>query len=207
MNRPPTQPLLFALTGLLAASCAGDPQPASPNKTDARAAHAKGSRTMVEVTDSESSERFLVPATVRVDLTGTGMSAAKLPEGGVYLRCSGPPGGPLGLEVSACSVPHDLEQGVQKAFEKRSYVAGQSGTFPLNGTECKAISFTSGKDHARAHHLRVLIKTSDRPTQDILLDFWRAAGKNDPAPAPAEFLKDPTYGSFLKSVSIQVAPH
>jgi hypothetical protein len=161
---------------------------------------------MLKITSSEAAGHKLPRAAVELDPGATGMSAARFPADGKFVTLSGPPGGPLGLEIEAYKgVTADaagLEKLVAKRFEGRSPVKGAFGEVSLSGGTCAAMSWATDSSMARAAHLVALFPSKAGASEGVLLDFWMEAG-SDPVPAPAEFLKAATYGDVLRSVRVR----
>ena len=179
--------------------------PATAPAANDAAPSASGEISMVRITAAEARKHGLPGASITLEPGATGLSAATFPEDGMYLRMSGPPGGPLGLIVAHATQAAGDEAALKALAEKR--FAGRSpavGTFDrveLSGAVRHVLTCTTDSSAARAHHLLVHFARPDA-TDGILLDFWMPAGTS-PAPAPQAMLEHPRYAALLKSVSVR----
>ncbi|GMU55545.1 MAG: hypothetical protein AMXMBFR33_46910 [Candidatus Xenobia bacterium] len=99
----------------------------------------------VQITPEQCRQHGLAPVELSVDPTGTVLRPYLFPEKGVYLRMSGPPGGPLLMEVLAR--PGTLDQALAARFS--ALEERQPATVLLAGAERSALTFLTGQSHAR----------------------------------------------------------
>jgi hypothetical protein len=133
------------------------------------------------------------------------MSGHTFPEKDLYLRLSGPPGGPLGMEIlRGSSVPkseEDWQQLAEKRYEGRSVEMGQVADVEIAGDTHSAFTFTSDEEEARAHHVAVVFPVP-QSKEGIVVDFWTAAGDSE-TPTPDTMLADDAAGSFLRTLTFR----
>lgn len=99
----------------------------------------------VLITPEQCRQHGLPPVELSVDPTGTVLRPYSFPEKGVYLRMSGPPGGPLLMEVLAR--PGTLDQALDARFP--AIEENRPCTVRLAGEERPARTFLTGQSHAR----------------------------------------------------------
>lgn len=99
----------------------------------------------VHITPSECQQHQMAQLDLSVDATGTALRAFEFPERGVYLRMSGPPGGPLQFEV----VSGALEDALKLRFKQLTLDERRPCTARLMGQERQGTTFLVGTSHAR----------------------------------------------------------
>jgi len=199
----------FAMTMCAAPGCESgnhnDPQtPATAPAQRDLTPPAEGETSMVKTTAADARAHGLPAATISVEPGATGMAASTFPEDGVYLRLSGPPGGPLGLIMARATTAGDeagMKALVNTRFTGRSPAAGTFARVELGDAVRPAITCTTDSSAARAHHLLVLF-AQPGVSGGVLLDFWMPAGTS-PTPEPREMLEHARYAALLKSVSVR----
>lgn len=78
------------------------------------------SRFPSAITRAECVAAGLAPLDLRIDSAAAGLHAEAFMEDGIYVSLWGPPGGPVGLDVSDCSDrPDDVEGAIRRRFEKQ----------------------------------------------------------------------------------------
>jgi hypothetical protein len=163
-----------------------------------------GDQSMVHISGAEAAAQQLPAASISLETAGTGMGARKFGSKDQYLMLSGPPGGPLGLVIERVSVPSADEGALAKLaeqrFKDRSFVKGTAGVVELAGDSRQALTCATDTSMAKSHHLLVLIPVPNSK-DSLLVDFWRGAGSD--MPAPEAMLGEPKYGDLLKSLSVK----
>lgn len=159
----------------------------------------------IKIAASDAASHKLPAATISFNTGETYMSGHTFPEKDLYLRLSGPPGGPLGMEIlRVSSVPKNQEgwqQLAEKRYEGRSVESGQAAEVEITGDTRSAFTFTSDEEEARAHHVMVGFPVP-QSNEGIVVDFWSAAGDSE-TPAPDAMLGEDAAGSFLRKLTIR----
>ncbi len=99
----------------------------------------------VLITPEQCRQHGMAPIELSVDPTDTVLRPFPFPEKGVYLRMSGPPGGPLLMEVLAR--PGALDQALAARFS--ALEEREPATVRLAGEERSALTFVTGQSQAR----------------------------------------------------------
>jgi hypothetical protein len=99
----------------------------------------------VHITPSECQQHQMAPLDLSVDATGTALRPIEFPEKGVYLRLSGPPGGPLLFEV----MPGPMEESLKLRFKELTLDERMPCKAKLLGQQREGITFLVGSSHAR----------------------------------------------------------
>ena len=173
---------------------------------DAKMATPAASKT-VKVSAAESASHGLPPAEISVDLGQHAFSTKTFAAKDNYLSLSGPPGGPLGLQVEHIqNAPKDdaawRKLAETRFAERKPIEMGSAAEVSIASGKNVAFTCTTGESLARAHHLLVTVpvpKTSD----GILVDFKFAAAKTK-TPTPQAVMSESKFGDLLRSLSIRV---
>lgn len=141
----------------------------------------------VEITAAEAKAKGLPPVAFSLVASGGGWTVGKLPGQGVYLRLSGPPGGPLSFSVETFPNPRasgaTLESWIRGRFNKpfrQPLTLGKPGRFTLAGGARPALAFTSGKSMARTAYCAVLVAAKSRPVTELVVLFGHGAPQGQP---------------------------
>jgi len=114
------------------------------------------STALIEVSPAQAATAGLPAVQVRVTETALPLMARPLPFGGAYLSLSGPPGGPLGMTVTAdVARPEEMADSLRDAGHQDV----QSSLITWNGESLPAIASRHGEGNARAQELRVMATT------------------------------------------------
>ena len=154
------------------------------------------------VTPATSRAQGLPDASFALPLHG--LHGASSP--GAYLRASGPPGGPLGVEVTPPSAPG--VQGLVAALGSRGphpAVVGAPAHIVVAGAPRACLVGESGEGYARAARLAIAIEpTAAAPGGLIVLLTW-GIGAHGALPSPEQFRQRPELGAALDGF-VLVAP-
>ena len=101
----------------------------------------------IHLTPAQCAAHELPPIDLSLDATGTAMMPFEFPGKGVYLRMSGPPGGPLMFEV--ISRPETLDQALATRFEGAHLEEAHPCKAVLAGKERVGKTFLLGQSLAR----------------------------------------------------------
>lgn len=140
----------------------------------------KAQKDRLEITAAQAKQRGLTPRRIALDLGNHGLSASPLDEPGRYLHLSGPPGGPLGLELreQPTLTDQDLIAGIRKRHQVEAKAISAIGTTQIQGRPWRVVAFVAGEEgFSRAIHW---VADRDGLTLHAWID-WR----NKPLPADA----------------------
>lgn len=158
----------------------------------------------VEVTADEAKRQGLPAATIVLDTGKQGLTGWKLSEKGEYFVLSGPPGGPLGLQVTrAVKAPQneaDWKRLIEARFKDREPEAGTLSEIKLNDEPQAAFTFTTDSGPGRSHHLMTLYLAPDSDAC-ILVDYYEG-GEKTSTPTPQAMLSDKAVAHIFKSLSV-----
>ena len=182
----------------------GTSQSDQPAKTS-QAKEAKGDSSMLEISVAEATDHQLPAVAISLDTADTGLAGAKFAEEGQFLRLSGPPGGPLGMEIElvkdVAATEEALGQFALQRFEGQTPDVGSSATVDIAGGSHLAVTCSAGSSMAKATHLLVLIPAPNS-NASLLVDFWKGTRGAD-VRSPESMIADSQYSELLKSLSIR----
>ena len=111
---------------------------------------------LMKVSAADAKAKGLPAIGLGVDLAGTAMSGAVLPDSDTYLRLSGPPGGPLLFRVEPWrekdADASTLEKAMRARFSRPTdepFVVGKAATVKIGGAARPALPFMTGQSMAR----------------------------------------------------------
>jgi hypothetical protein len=220
MYRVANTPLIAAMVLLLAVACntenerptsAGRQTPPKNSKAD-EPASSEGTPGMkdtptsiLRISAAESASHQLPAADITLDYSVAHMTERKFPAEDQYLSLSGPPGMPLGMKVShVVTTPTnkaEWESLVEQRYAKQLAELGTAADLKISGAARPAFTCTTGKSHARAHHVLVLIAVP-KSKAGILVDFYHRAGKTE-TPTPQAMAVDGRFAPILQSLSVR----
>lgn len=109
------------------------------------------------VSSSDAVKAGLPAVEIQVSKINMPLTVREFPYAAAYLSLSGPPGGPLGLSVTAG--PAALDDMV-KLLRQDGHQDAQTGEVSFQGKKVSAISSTAGQENARHTELNVLAGTA-----------------------------------------------
>ena len=143
----------------------------------------KGGGEVVRIKPREAKKHALPPIGFRVDTAGTAMLASKFPDDGLYLTMSGPPGGPLLVQVYGyAGTAHDvatLEAQIRANYDKpwfQPFTLDQTTKLSLGGADRLARTFLTGKGHTRTRWCAALVPAPKGAAEGLVVVFGDAAG-------------------------------
>ncbi len=129
------------------------------------------------------------------------------PQGDLLLRLSGPPGGPLGFEVTRAPALPDaaaLAAWIKADFKKtmnRDVDVGPPGKVALGGADVMAYSFTSGESLARTAYCVALYPVGNPAAGSVVVIADVSAGPTQPASC-AKVTADPSIAPVWTSLKV-----
>ncbi len=167
---------------------------------------ASADSSMIKISGLESASHQLPPVQIAINPGDHGFSVARFAGKDKYLSLSGPPGGPLNLQVERLQkVPVDdagWRKLVEQRFAERKPIEmGSAAELEIAGGKNQAFTCSTGESLACAHHLLIVVPIS-KSHDGILVDFEYAAA-NSKTPAPLAVIKDSGFGDLLRSLSIR----
>jgi hypothetical protein len=161
--------------------------------------------TILKITAAESAGHQLPAADITLNYSGVPLSERKFPAADQYCSLTGPPGAPLALKMFHLKRPPKDEAQWRRLVEQR-YAAklaelGTTAELKIAGAARPAFTCTTGKKHARVHHLLVLIAIP-KSDEGILVDFFHGAGKSK-TPTPQAIAVDGKFAPMLQSLSVK----
>lgn len=185
-----------------------DPRPADTHPADNRPADT-GPRSRradtVQITAAEAKTKGLTPVGFSLSTSGASWVVSRYPRKSVYLRLSGPPGGPLTFSVHTLflnpkrSVPplrYFVEDTFRKPHDQPLQIA-KTTKLTVAGKPRDAIAFTSGKSMARTAWCALEMTTTTTPMRHFTLLFGHGARKGQPS--CADIAKHPSLTPVLQS--------
>jgi hypothetical protein len=117
----------------------------------------KSSTPIVEVSAADAAAAGLPAVEVSISKTKIPLTPRRLPSADTYVSASGPPGGPLGLTVTAgaANAPETV-----KSLREGGHEDVQTAQVTWNGQSAPAIASRQGQSNARRQELRVLALTA-----------------------------------------------
>jgi hypothetical protein len=200
LSRWPSLMIMVALTQ--ACSPAPGAEPTEASKSSERPAPAPAETgARVTITAAEAEAAGLPKLGFSLDPSSAGMSGSKLVDG-LYLRLSGPPGGPLMLLVSPATVGADFSSLVSAELLDGPLLEQQ---VELLGATRRAVAWSTGAGHARTSWCGVILGPADAGPNDAALLLELGVGHPDPsAPAScAAALSSPSLGPVVASLSLE----
>jgi hypothetical protein len=158
----------------------------------------KSSALLIEVSAADAAAAGLPAVEVRVAQTKLPLLARPLPFAGAYVSASGPPGGPLGLTVTAGAA--NVEEAA-KSVRDTGHEDLQTGEVTWAGKSSPAIASIHGKGNARAQDLRVLAATQGGKGVWITITAPAAAQ----ALTPAQAASRGPFSEMLAAVQVMAA--
>jgi hypothetical protein len=161
-----------------------------------------------KVTAKQARAKGLPALGFTLTLRQGGWSASLLPEPGCYLRLSGPPGGPLLIEVWDYPNPKasgaSLARWVQGHFGKpyhRPVQAASPTTFNLLGAPRQAVAVTTGTSLARTGWCAVLASSPLPNPREFVVLFAHGAGAGQ-SPTCAQIAAHPWIAQALPTLRV-----
>ncbi len=131
---------------------------------------------------------------------GSGLSRV---EGADWLLAfSGPPGGPLGLQLSAYTQRPSLEAAYEKLETRRPYAKGSPETFEVAGSKRSAMSFRAGSSLATTCTCIVDLPASAQSSTGLLLSFDTGCPEKNPPSTCAQLAEHPTLKPVLRTLQL-----
>jgi hypothetical protein len=130
-----------------------------------------------------------------VSLDAGGLVATRFPGKDLYLVLSGPPAGPLGLEVRKGSLTKQ-----SKPLPGALHPAGDA-KIKVGRRRLRASAYTEGRGPARRHGCVVGLRPRRGKPALLLLRFWRVAGKTE-HPGCAAIARRSPFDTILASVRL-----
>lgn len=158
-------------------------------------ASAEKVKRVVEISPVEAKAKGLFEVGVSIDISAGGLTPTKFPSKDLYLVVSGPPGGPLGLEIRKGSLVKDC---VREPLPSAVWHPKGDAKIKVGKRRLKASAYTDGKSLARHHGCSVALRTSRAL---LLLRFWSGAGETG-HPGCAALAKQQPFRTILPSVRL-----
>jgi len=155
------------------------------------------STPLVEVSAADAKAAGLPAVGVRVAKTTQPLMPRRLPSADTYVALSGPPGGPLGMTVTAGSA-NILD--AAKSLRDGGHQDLQTGQVSLGGKSSPAIASTLGQSNARRQELRVLAATAEGKGVWITI----VAPPPDQSSTPAQLATASPFSEMLGAVQVKV---
>ena len=158
---------------------AGTAEPTHLEAGSAGSSAAPRSAQRLEITAAQAKQHGLAPRRITLDLGASGLSPSILDEPGRYFHVSGPPGGPLGLELREQPARSEraLIASIRAAHRIEEKDLSPVGTLQIQGKPWRAIAFVAGEGFSRSIHW---VADRDGLTLHAFVD-WR----DEPLPADA----------------------
>ena len=154
------------------------------------------STPLVEVSAADAKAAGLPAVDVRVAKTTQPLMPRRLPSPDTYVALSGPPGGPLGMTVTAGSA-NLLD--AAKSLRDEGHQDLQTGQVSWGGKSSPAISSTQGQSNARRQELRVLAATTEGKGVWITV----VAPPGDQSSTPAQLAVLSPFSEMLGAVQVK----
>ena len=152
-------------------------------------------KRVVEISPKEAKARGLFEVGVSIDITAGGLTPTKFPSENTYLLVSGPPGGPLGLDIRKGSLKKDC---IREPLPSAVWHPEASAKIKVGKRRREADAYTEGKSLARRHGCHVALRTRRAL---LLLRFWSGAGTTE-HPGCAALAKRPPFNTILPSIRL-----
>ncbi|HLT35087.1 MAG TPA: hypothetical protein VK034_02355, partial [Enhygromyxa sp.] len=150
----------------------------------------------ITVTAEQASAAGLPGLGFSLDTTGTGMSGTRLGDGR-YLHLSGPPGGPLSLELSPTTIDAELAELIEAPGAK--LVEQQ---VELLGAPRRAVAWITGEGFARTSWCAVILGSSAAKPGDPALLLEVGVGHGGDAVACSTAIEDPNLAPVIGSLKL-----
>lgn len=153
----------------------------------------------LEITAAQARQHGLAPRRIALDLGASGMSGSILNEPGRYFHLSGPPGGPLGLELreQAARPERELVASIRANHRIDEKDLSKVGTIEIQGKPWRVIAFVAGEGFSRSIHW---VADRDGLTLHAFVD-WR--DKPLPADAIARLTATRPFDHLLRTLEIE----
>jgi hypothetical protein len=158
-------------------------------------ASAEQVKRVVVISPKEAKAKGLFAVGVSVDISAGNLTPTKFPSKDFYLVASGPPGGPLGLDIRKGSLVKDC---VREPLPSAVWHPKRDAKIKVGRRRLKASAYTDGKSLARHHGCSVALR---RPGALLLLRFWSAAGTTE-HPGCAALAKQSPFNTILPSIRL-----
>lgn len=159
----------------------------------------------VEIGVDEAVKRGLTPMRIRVDPRVASMSSRTFPANDVYLKLSGPPGGPLLLMIWDCKKANDIDAAlIRSKFVPAWTTALELGTADranVLGGERAGLTFATGSGIGRTAWFGFVFMCG---AAHVLITLGVGGRDNVPVPA-ADIVSNPAIRRVLETLSIAEA--
>ena len=133
--------------------------------------------SIIQITSEESKKHGMYEANFSIDLTGTAFSASKFLTPDSYLKLSGPPGGPLFVEV--CTYTGDNSEAgliklIQERFNKPFHLPvliEPATPFEFGGKKFDTVGFIYGQGMMRTEAGALLVPLTEDGSKSLFILF------------------------------------